>query len=190
MSNRYTLAGLFAATTTLLLMMVASPAMAQSSAEVAHTPKVYPRAELINFGTYDKAPLTFEWPVVDVRQEPIGNRLQFVITLDVDLTSAVDFFEGAFADQDPVATLAPGVLPFNTERDLVVVGHSASGNPASFTLSGTGTTRRFTIKLTGEGSKTVVTLDNRMSSQLFSGVVPPRVGFQPAGASVVNFLYN
>jgi hypothetical protein len=157
-----------------------------------YTPREYPRSELIDFGTYDSPPLEFDFEMIDVKQQPEDTHVNFVMTLNADYATVVNYFKDAYTNQTPAARIAPGIMPFQTARELVVVGHT-SVDPtaqAGFTLSGKEMTRRFTIEVNDDAGKTILTMKNIVMSRLFSGVVPARTGFKPAGAKPVGLLYN
>jgi hypothetical protein len=174
----------------LVSMTLTSVGFAQDGAPYA--PHQHSRSELINFGTYDSPPLEFDLKVVDVKQQPDGPHLNFVVTVDDDFASVVEFFQNAHREQTPAARLAPGIMPSQSTRELLVVGHSTvdGASPWGFSLSGKQMSRRFSVDVSDEGGKTVLTMRNLVISQLFSGVVPARVGFKPAGAKPVGLLYN
>ncbi len=182
--------GLFVAALALAFVGLSSPAAAQSPDEPLHTPHHYSRSELINFGTYDEPPVNFEWETLDVRQEPVRDRLDYVFTVDVDLPTAIEFFESAYVEQTPAATLAPGVRPFQSERELKIVGRTKGVDPARFTLGSRAMTGHITIDVSQEAGQTVIIVQNMVMSRLFSGLVPSRAGFMPASAKPVPLLWN
>lgn len=159
-------------------------------ANAPYTAKEYSRSELINLGTFDTPPIQFKWDVMEVRQKPVGARMDFVITIDASLDSVISFFEGQSKKNESVATLQPNILPFESNRDLIVIGRSRNATPARFTLGANGGTHRFTIDVSADGAQTKVVLQNIMISQLFSGVVPSRAPMTPIDAKPVNFLWN
>lgn len=170
--------------------LFATNAMAQSpQTGPLYNAHEYSRAELITLDTYDAPPIEFQWNVTEVSQTPANLRMDFVITLDVDADTVIAFFDGQSKKNAPVATLQPSTLPFESDRDLVVIGRSLNATPARFTLGGTGT-HRFVIDVSAAGAQTKVVLKNRIRNQLFSGTVPPRALMTPKDANPVNFLWN
>ncbi|MFP4597609.1 MAG: hypothetical protein ACLFVJ_05120 [Persicimonas sp.] len=182
--------GLFVAALALVLVGLSSPAAAQSPDEELHTAHQYSRSELINFGTYDEPPVSFEWETLDVRQEPVDDRLDYVFTVDVDLPTAIEFFESAYTEQTTAATLDPSVRPFQKERDLKIVGRSKGVDPPRFTLGGQAMTGQITIDVSQEAGQTIIIVKNMVRSRVYSGLVPSRAGFMPASAKPVPLLWN
>lgn len=177
--------------TVLLAMgLVASPGLAQDAKPF--TPREFSRSELIDFGTYDAPPIDFEFPIVDVEQQPEDKWINFVLTVDADYTTVVQHFENAYTGQKTAARLAHGIMPYQSTRELTVVGKSTpEDNPSlRFMLGNKGMTRRFAIDVSQASGKTLITMRNLVISRLFSGVVPPRQNFKPKGAKPVNLLYN
>lgn len=170
--------------------LFATNAMAQSpQTGPLYNAHEYSRAELITLDTYDSPPIQFTWDVANVSQTPVNLRMDFVITLDVDADTVIAYFNEQSKKNAPVATLQPNILPFESDRDLVVIGRSLNATPARFTLGGTGT-HRFIVDVDADGAQTKIMLENRIRNQLFSGTVPPRASMTPKDANPVNFLWN
>ena len=174
----------------LAMTLSASPGFAQD--EKPYTPHQYSRSELINFGTYDQPPLRFEFDTIDVKQRPEEHHVDFVVTLDADFQTVIEFFEDAYANRAPVATLASGVMPLQSNRDVVILGklHPKPNEPVRYTLGHKKMTQRISVDIADAGGKTTITMKNLVMSRLFGGVVPSRVGFKPQGAEAVGLLYN
>jgi hypothetical protein len=172
------------------MTFLTSPASAQDAQPYA--PREYSRSELINFGHYDHPPLVFDFETIDVEQQPEAKHVNFVVTLDADFATVIAYFTDAHTNQTPAARIAPGIMPFQTMRELKVVGltHANANNPAGFTLSSKAMTRRFTVEVSDKGGRALLTMRDVVMSRLFSGVVPARSGFKPAGAKSVGLLYN
>lgn len=188
-----TRAPLFSVCLVLLITLSASAGFAQSPAAAdgaPYTPHKYSRSELIQFGTYDEPPIAFNWQVSDVRQKSQDNRLDFVITVDADMPTVVNFLEEGYRDQKPVARLVDDIMPFTPSRELLVVGHNTTSGTKRFTLSSTGMTRRFVLDIHPAGAQTELVLQNVVLSRLFSGLVPARAAFSPRSAQPVHLLYN
>lgn len=176
--------------TLLLATSFATDALAQSDpSDPLYTAHQYSRAELISLDSFDQPPLTFKWTLADITQVPVSARMDFVLTLDADAQTVLNFFEQQSKANAPVATLHPKVLPFETNRELIVLGRSLNATPARFTLGGTGT-HRFVIDVSADGTQTKIVVQNTMDNQIFSGVVPPRAPMTPKDANPVRFLWN
>jgi|GEM_PF-6599517 len=176
--------------TLVLATSFATNALAQSDQSgPLYTAHQYSRAELISLDSFDEPPLKFKWNVADISQIPVSARMDFVLTLDTDANTVINFFEQQSKKNAPVATLQPNVLPFESNRDLIVMGRSLNATPARFTLGGTGT-HRFVIDVSADGTKTKIVVQNSMDNQIFSGVVPPRAPMTPKDANPVRFLWN
>ncbi|QDG50103.1 hypothetical protein FIV42_04945 [Persicimonas caeni] len=174
----------------LAMLLLASPGFAQDGKPYA--PHQFSRSELINFGTYDAPPLDFDFGIVDVEQQPEDKWVNFVITVDADHAAVVQHFETAYIQQQTAARLAQGIMPYQSTRELTVVGKStpADNQSVRYMLGSKAMTRRFAIDISQEGGKTLITMRNLVISRLFSGVVPPRQNFKPKGAKPVHLLYN
>lgn len=174
-----------------ILLSSASAALAQGPGpEKPYAPHTYSRDELITLGTYDAPPIQLKWRLVETRQIPVHDRLDFVLTFDENSSAVIDFLRKSFRERTGVGTLVPGVLPFEMDRELRVIGQGVDNLPARFTLSTAQAVHRFIIDVEARGGQTEVIVHNLMTAQLFSGVVPARAPFTPRGAAPVRFLWN
>lgn len=174
-----------------ILMSSASAALAEAPARgKAYSAHTYSRDELITLGSYDAPPIQLTWQLVDARQIPTHDRLDFVLTFNESSTTVIDFLRKSFRERTSVGVLVPGVLPFEKDRELRVIGQGVDDLPARFTLSTSQAIHRFIIDVETRGAQTDVVVHNVMTAQLFSGVMPARAPFTPRAAAPVRFLWN
>ena len=181
----------FAVALALALALLASPALAQSPEGAPYTPRTYERSELIDFASYAEPPLELTLNVVDTSREPHAKRLDFVFTLDMTYDEARSLLEDEYMQQEPLAHLGPGVMPFRQERGVHIIGHSLGPNkPSTLTVGSANMTRRFVLKLDERNGQAIIRLENVLRTRHYSGVMPARTPFQPAGAKPIPFLWN
>ncbi len=182
--------GLLFSIALIALTLAASPALAQDGKP--YDPRQFSRSELIDFGTYDAPPVEFDFEILSVEQRPEEKHVNFVITVGADYTTVVQAFEDAYGEREPIARLATGIMPYQSTRELKIVGKAkeAGSQALRYTLGSQGMTRWFSVDISTENGETVITMRNVVMSRLFSGVMPPREGFKPKGAKPVGLLYN
>ncbi len=158
-----------------------------------YSPKKMSPSELIQPATYERVPIRLKkWNVETTRSVVNGKRLDFEQTYDVDFWELVDYFEQAFEKREPVSILDPEVFPHANTPELIVYGRHGSGDYRNFTLGNPDLPYRFTLRVRPDDrSRAVVTIANAVYSAVYSGTMPARTPFKPAGkAKPIRFRWN
>lgn len=158
----------------LLLAMPAS-ALAQNT---PYSPKAADWSSLLKPAAYAESPLRLAYPEVERRRVTKGARMDFEHVYDVEFTELVKTLDQAYKDHTPIAAFRPGAIPYANVSEALVVGIQTGGN-ARYTIGALNLPLRFSIELRPEQNRTVVTFQNSIFSQLYSGVMPVRVGYKP-----------
>lgn len=168
-------------------MLCVGPAFAQGPDDDApYSPKVFSRAELIDFGTFDDNPLEVPFDVLETSQEPTYDRVDIHVRLDATFDEVVSHFEDAFGSDDPVARFRDGYVPQAGDEPLEVKGVTKVPEGRRFVLSHPKMRREFNIEIREKGGKALMIFENAAFTQNFLGLVPLRAPFQPVDAESIS----
>ena len=165
----------------LLLLAFTNSVFAQDK---PYTPKAASVGTLIQSSSYQESPILLSFEELERKTVVNGRRLDFEHTYKVAYSEILDYFIAAFKEQKEISALRPEVVPH------FVVGIAPAGDTARFTLGSKEIPIRFTIDVRPDGYNSVVTVQNAVFSQLFSGIMPARAGYKPTDAKEVSFRWN
>lgn len=174
-----------------LLVSMLAPAV--TSAETPYSPKKSSPSALIQHAVYDKVPIRMtQWNVTGTRQVVNGKRLDFEQSYDVPYWDMVQFFEDAYKNKQAVSVLDPDVFPHAKNPELKVYGTHSKGDVTFFSLGHPDLPYKFELQIRPDDqSKAVVVIQNAVYSNIYSGTMPARVGFKPAGKTAeIPFRWN
>lgn len=161
----------------LVALLLALPTFA-SAQGAPYSPKAADWSSLLKPASYVESPLRLSYPEVERRRVVNGARMDFEHVYDVEYTELVQAFELAYKDRTPIMAFRPGAIPYANVTEALIVGIPTRGT-ARYTIGALSLPLRFTIELRPEQNRTVVTFQNSLSTQLYSGVMPVRVGYKP-----------
>lgn len=177
-------------------MWAAAAVMAFSttaSAEAPYTPKKASIGDLIKQASYDRVPIKIpDFRLTNTRSVVNKQRLDFELSYDVDYWELIEWFEQHHKDHQPVSILDPEVFPNAKAPELRVYGKSGRGDFMKFTLGHPDLPYRFDLRIRpDEQSKAVVVVQNAIYSAIYSGLMPARAPFVPAGKTkTIPFRFN
>ena len=163
------------------------------SAETPYSPKKASISEIIKSATYDRVPIQLtEFRLLGTRSVVHKQRLDFELSYDVDYWELIEWFETHYKERQPVTVLDPDIFPNAKSPELRVYGMSGSGDRMKFTLGNPDLPYRFDLRVhPDEQSKAIVTVHNAVYSAIYSGLMPARAPFTPAGkANPIAFRWN
>lgn len=171
----------------LLLLLVPSLATAQDK---PYSPKAADWSSLLKPATYGESPLSLPYPEIERRRVVRGSRMDFEHVYDIEFTELVKALDLAYKEQKPITAFRPGAIPYAQVSQGIILG-VGTGTNARYTVGALDLPVRFTIELRPEGNRTVVTFQNTVFSQLYSGVMPVRIGYKVKdGTKPVPFRWN
>lgn len=171
----------------ILLLAIAPGALAQ---EKAYSPKPSDWSSLLKPAVFKESPLKLEFREVERRRVVNGSRLDFEHVYDIEFTELVKYFDSAYKERRTFQAFRPGAIPYANVSEAQVLGMQ-TGSTVRYTVGALDLPIRFSIDLRPEQNYTVVTFQNAIFSQLFSGVMPVRVGYKPKDSTKeVPFRWN
>ncbi len=171
----------------LILLAIAPAAFAQ---EKPYSPKPTDWSSLLKPATFKESPLQLEFQEVEKRRVVNGTRLDFEHVYDIEFTELVKYFDEAYKERKTIKAFRPGAIPYANVSDAMVLGMQ-TGNVVRYTIGAVDLPIRFSVELRPEQNYTVVTFQNAIFSQLYSGVMPARVGYKPKDSTKeVPFRWN
>ena len=166
---------------------------ANAHADTPYSPKKSSPSALIQGAMYDRVPIKLlQWNVTGTRSVVKGSRLDFEQSYDVPYWDMVAFFEDAYKNKKAVSILDPDVFPNAKNPELKVYGTHSRGDATFFTLGHPDLPYRFQLEIRSDDqSNAVVVIQNAVYSAIYSGTMPARIGFKPAGkAAEIPFRWN
>ena len=171
----------------LILLAIAPSVVAQ---EKAYTPKPADWSSLLKPASFKESPLQLEFREVEKRRVVNGARLDFEHVYDIKFSDLVTYLDTAYKERKMIQAFRPGAIPYANVRDALVLGMQ-TGSKVRYTIGAADLPIRFSVELRPEQNYTVVTFQNAIFSQLYSGVMPARVGYKPKdGTKEVPFRWN
>lgn len=176
-----------------LLTVTMLGAASQASAQSAYSPKKASIADLIQPATYSRVPvhLLEHNPVRSTTVYDRG-RLDFQSSYDVPYWDLISWIEERRSANKPITRLDPEAFPNANSPELKVFGSANVGTGMSFTLGNIELPYRISITIyPDDQSKAVVVVQNSVYALIYSGGVPARAPFKPAGnAKEIRFRWN
>ena len=176
-----------------LTLAVCVSSSQSAAADTPSSPRKASISDLIKTATYDRVPIRLnEFTLTNTRSVVNKQRLDFELTYDVNYWDLVAWFETHYKEKQPVSILDPDIFPNAKAPELRVYGKSGAGDQMNFTLGNPELPYRFDIRLRpNEQSKAVVTVHNAINSMIYSGLMPARAPFAPAGkTNTIPFRWN
>lgn len=179
-----------------LFLIVASTCMLTAQVATAQSPYAPQKAsisDIIKPATYERVPIKLpEFQLVNTRMVVNKKRLDFELSYEVDYWELVEWFEAQWKAKKFVSILDPNIFPNANAPELRVYGKSGSGDFMKFTLGNPELPYRFDIRVRpDEQSKAVVVVQNAIYSVVYSGLMPARASFKPAGKTKeIPFRWN
>ncbi|MEZ4458901.1 MAG: hypothetical protein R3E66_04085 [bacterium] len=175
---------------TLLVLTILSLSSVAFAQDKAYSPKAADWSSLLKPANYSESPLKLEFPELERRRVVNGSRVDFEHVYDVEYTELILYLESAYKEQRPVAAFRPGAIPYANVREALVLG-TQSGSVVKYTIGAVDLPIRFQIELRPDREHTIVTFQNTVFSQLYSGVMPARVGYKPKDSTKqIPFRWN
>ncbi len=178
---------------TALILMAGTCCAATAFAEAPYSPKKTSIGDVIKTATYDTVPIKLsEFKLVATRSVVVKRRLDFELSYDVDYWELIEWFEASYKAKKFVSVLDPSIFPNAKAPELRVYGKSGSGDLMKFTLGNPDLPYRFDLSVRpDEQSKAVVVVQNAVYSAIYSGLMPARSPFAPAGKTKsIPFRWN
>lgn len=178
---------------TLVTFVAVSAVSTAAFAQQPYSPKKLSPSDVIQPATYERVPIRLpNYEVTSTRSVVDGNRLDFEQSYNVDFWDLIEFFESSYKERKPVSVLDPAVFPNANAPDLIVYGKHNTGGVANFTLGHPSLPYRFNLIVRSDDqSKAVVVIKNAVFSLIYSGLMPARAGFKPAGKTdEIPFRWN
>ncbi|MFU8802880.1 MAG: hypothetical protein ACNA8W_03625 [Bradymonadaceae bacterium] len=175
------------------LVVVAFGLMAStelSAQEAPYSPKKYDRAELISSGAFEKAPFTLPWKLVSTRLVTVRAQQDFEHVYDERFDVIVSELHDAFREGQEIIEADGKALGDSGLTHLRIIGTQIDQGKARFTLGQPGLSQHIVIDAEPRGRQTVITVRSSSFRMVYSGVVPARAPFTPAGAMAIPFRWN
>ncbi len=164
--------------------MVSSSVFAQ-----AYTAQKMSPSQVIKLAEFDRAPMTFDHPLVKTQRVLNQSRLDFEQTYDVDHDKFLTELQQAFEKKKDIGKLDPNVYPNAKKPQLRIIGMGKNPNRATLGAKDLYFRIMFDLKSNAQG-QAVVVLNSSIRSLVFGGAIPVRASFRPVGASPVRFRWN
>lgn len=174
----------------IILFVVLSLSGVAVAQDKPYSPKPADWSSLLTPASYVESPLELEFPKIETRRVVNGARIDFEDVYDVDYTQLIIYLDNAYKNQTPVAVFRAGAIPYSNAKEAIVIGVQA-GNSVKYTIGSRDLPLRFTIEVRPDKNHTIVTLQNAISSQLYSGLMPARAGYKPKDSTKqIPFRWN
>lgn len=171
----------------LTLLAIAPAAVAQ---EKPYTPKPADWSSLLKSASFTESPLQLEFREIEKRRAVHGPRIDFEHVYDIEFSELVKYLDTAYKEGKPIQAFRPGAIPYANVQQAFVLGMQ-TGSTVRYTIGAKDLPIRLSVDLRPEQNYTVVTFHNTVSSQLYSGVMPARVGYKPQDSTKeVPFRWN
>jgi hypothetical protein len=168
-------------------LAVASEGQAQ---EAPYSPKKFSRAELIDGGSFQKVPFTLPWNLISTRLVSNQGREDFEQVYDERYDVVIGKLRDAYNEAQEIIEADGRALGNNQLTHLRVMGTAIEGQKSRFTLGQPALSQNIVIDVEPRGRQTVIIVRSTAVRMVYSGVMPARAPFAPAGAQPVPFRWN
>ncbi len=181
---------------TLLALLLLVPALAFADEEPAfdgeppYTPMKFSPSDLIIGDRFNVVPLAFPWEEISSDREANQGRMDFVLTYDIPFSEVREFLPDAYRNTEDFIELRSDALKYTDVGFMRIAGIELGDTEARITIAHPDMELTFSAHLVADGPRTRVVIPNRVTGRQFSGFVPARVGFRPAGANEIHFRGN
>jgi hypothetical protein len=176
----------------LVVSFVASLCLAPSAlmAQSPYSPLAPDTAKLMTTGRFERSPIKLPFPQDNVASVARNSRQDFEHIYNVPFTEVMAWLQLPQNNKDGFEIIDPAVYPAAAGLKFKLMSAvSPTGGTLVFehpTLS-----RRIILEFIPRGAQTAVVFQNQVLTDLFSGVMPSRQGFIPAGVdTIVPFNWN
>lgn len=168
-------------------LLWAGTAAAQGGGEEPWEPKVFPRAELIDFGTFPENPLDLPFQVLETEEVPTYDRIDYHLHLGASFDEVVGHFEESREKDEPAASFRDEFVPAAGDEPLTINGHATVPEGRRFTLGHPKMRRHFVVEIREKADgRALLIFENAVTTQRFLGLVPGRTPFRPVGAEPIS----
>lgn len=178
--------------TSLILLALATLSLPQivQAQQAPYSPTIVPNQDLILFDLYKSTPLLFPWTEVSTGRVAARGRNDFEIIFDIDFQSARAAIQEAYKEGESIIGLSPEAGRHTEVTMLRIVGMDSGDEQTNITVSHRDIEHVFQARLEADGPRTRVTVANSALTRTFSGFMPARANFTPAGAKPIPFRWN
>lgn len=173
-----------------LLILLLFPFAAAAQSEAPYAPKVVAPSDLLLTDRFQSSPVSFPWRLIAADRVSREGRFDFELLYDIEFSEVRETLREAYSNAEEVAQLNPGALRFTQVEDLRIAGMELGERRARLTLGHPDMEPVFRVELQADGPRTRVIVANSTVTRQFSGFVPARAGFRPAGAAPIPFRWN
>ena len=166
------------------------PMTAAAEGDAPYTPKSFSIDELIVTEHFQSPPISFPWERVSTDRVHQRGRLDFALTYDVDYDTVRDALERAARENQDVVVLEGGAIGYVDVSRLRIAGRSLGNHGGRITLGHPDMEPKLIVDIEADGARTQFIVQNHLRTRQFSGFVPSRIGFLPAGAEPVPFRWD
>jgi hypothetical protein len=172
------------------LVAVALLSPSPSSAQSPYSPLTPDTTTMLTTGRFERSPLRLPFPEQSVNAISRDNRIDFEHIYNVPFETVLNWLRDPKNNKDGFELIDPAVYPAAAGlRFRLMSAPTNAGGGLVFehpTLS-----RRIVIDISPRGAQTAVVFQNQVLTDLFSGVMPARQGFIPAGINaIIPFRWN
>jgi hypothetical protein len=173
-----------------LFLALALLAPSISHAQSPYSPIPPDTSKLMTTGRFERSPLRLPFPQDNVNMVNRNSRMDFEHVYNIPITQLIQWLRDAKNQREGFDIIDASVYPAASGLRLKLsTVPEVTGGSIVFehpTLS-----RRVILEVQPRGSQTVVIFQNQVITDLFSGVMPARQGFLPAGTNtIVPFRWN
>lgn len=173
-----------------LLAMLCVPVMAMAQDQAPYTPKRSAPADLVVTERFATPPLSFPWQELSSDRQLREGRNDFVVVYDIPFAEVRQILEENYRAAEDFIQLRPGAVNYTSVDLMRIAGTELGSNRGNITIGHPDMALHFSVELEADGPRTRVYISNRTAGRTFSGFVPSRVGFRPAGAEQIPFRGN
>lgn len=158
--------------------------------EAPYSPKKFSRAEIIDGGSFQKIPFTLPWSLMSTRLISHGGREDFEQVYDERYDVVINQLRDAYNQATEIIEADGKALGNSQLTHLRVMGTAIEGQKSRFTLGQPALPQHIVIDVEPRGRQTVIIVRSAAVRMVYSGVMPARAPFAPAGALPVPFRWN
>lgn len=173
-----------------LIFLLLVPAVASADDDASYAPEKFSVDELIVTDRFDSAPLNFPWERVSSERVPNRGRMDFALVYDVDYDTVYDYLHEAYSETEDFIELNAHAMRYADSPLLRIAGANFDENAGRITVGHPDMEPLFTVDVEPDGNRTRFIIHNMLRTRQFSGFMPSRVDFAPAGADGISFRGN
>lgn len=174
----------------LLTLAILTIPLAASTQQEPYAPTIVPTKDLMLLELFSSSPLLFPWDELSTGRTPVRGRMDFEIIYDIDFQSAKAELLQAYEDHEEFIELSDVARHHTAVRALRIAGIDNNRGQLSITATHRDIEQVFQARLEPDGPRTRVIVANSALTRTFSGFMPARVDFSPAGAKPIPFRWN